>query len=359
MCRMRSPQARVALNVAANCVVTPSARDFLQQRNIELHVAKQWRLRRCAAETKTASGATGNASAQSNPRLFSTPEAEAIKKEICAVGSKLWMRQFVDGNGGNISYRIGPNEVICTPTLVSKYDLTPDDLCLVDLDGNQIAGTKPRTSEIFLHLEIYKAVPEAKAAVHCHPPHATAYAITGRVPPNLVIPEFEVFVGKVAISPYETPGTPAFAQTVLPFVKQHNTVLLGNHGIVCWADTVTHAEWYAEVLETYCWTLMLASQLGAPISYISEQKGSDLLAIKKRLGLPDIRFDTSRMKECQLSDLEVPTSIALNPTPCDGCVNKAAPSGCSGCGQKSASADLDTLVTAVTDAVMETLNAAR
>ena len=72
---------------------------------------------------------------------------------------------YVDGNGGNISYRIGPNEVLCTPTLVSKCDLTPDDLCMVDLDGNQIAGTKPRTSEIFLHLEIYKAVPEAKACV--------------------------------------------------------------------------------------------------------------------------------------------------------------------------------------------------
>ena len=148
--------------------------------------------------------------------------------------------------------------MICTPTLVSKYDLTPEDLCLVDLEGKQVAGIKPRTSEIFLHLEIYKEVPEAKSVVHCHPPHATAYAITGRVPPNLVIPEFEVFVGKVAISPYETPGTTKFAQTVLPFVRDHNTVLLANHGIVCWADTVTHAEWYAEVLETYCWTLMLA-----------------------------------------------------------------------------------------------------
>jgi L-fuculose-phosphate aldolase len=277
--------------------------------------------------------------------LFFTPEAETIKKEICAVGRKLWMRQFVDGNGGNISYRIGPNEIICTPTLVSKYDLTPEDMSMVDLEGNQIAGTKARTSEILLHLEIYKAVPEAKSCVHCHPPHATAYAITGRVPPNLVIPEFEVFIGKVAISPYETPGTAAFAQTVIPFVKEHNTVLLANHGIICWADTVTHAEWYAEVLETYCWTLMLAAQLGAPISYISEQQGADLLAIKKRLGLPDVRFDTSRMKECQLSDLEVPDSIALVPTPCDGNTGKRS------------DADLELLVKSVTDAVMGTIGA--
>lgn len=326
-------------------IITPSARDFLQRENIEMvrngHVAAAPALNGAYSTPAALNGTAKPNGTGPDPALFYTPEAEIIKKEICAVGRKLWMRQFVDGNGGNISYRIGPNEVICTPTLVSKYDLTPEDLCLVDLEGDQIAGTKPRTSEIFLHLEIYKAVPEAKSAVHCHPPHATAYAITGRVPPNLVIPEFEVFVGKVAISPYETPGTEAFARTVLPYVKQHNTVLLSNHGIVCWADTVTHAEWYAEVLETYCWTLMLATQLGAPISHISPQQGSDLLAIKKRLGLPDVRFDTSAMKECQLSELEIPGSIALSPMPCDG-------------GKGSfIEPDIDQLIKSVTDAVMK------
>ena len=347
---MRDVQDAVAAGAGrivtcASCVMTPSARDFLQQRNIE--IVSNGCTKSAVPESKASALATvapnGAVSrpGSPNPALFFTPEAEAIKKEICNVGKKLWMRQFVDGNGGNISYRIGPNEVICTPTLVSKFDLTPDDLCLVDLEGNQIAGTKPRTSEIFLHLEIYKAVPEAKAAVHCHPPHATAYAITGRVPPNLVIPEFEVFVGKVAISPYETPGTEAFARTVLPYVKQHNTVLLSNHGIVCWADTVTHAEWYAEVLETYCWTLLVATQLGAPISHISEQQGSDLLAIKRRLGLPDVRFDSSNLKECQLSELQVPGSIALNPMPCDG--GKVCP----------AEPDIERLVQSVTDAVMK------
>ena len=330
--------------VAANSIVTPSARDFLQQHGIELVMEKAAGGSQQAAQP--ASPATASGPAAVNRRLFSTPEAEAIKKEICAVGRKLWMRQFVDGNGGNISYRIGPNEVLCTPTLVSKYDLTPDDIGLTDLEGVQIAGSKARTSELLLHLEIYKAVPEAKAVVHCHPPHATAYAITGSVPPNLIIPEFEVFVGKVAVSPYETPGTKAFAETVLPYVKTHNTVLLSNHGIVCWADTVTHAEWYAEVLETYCWTLMIASQLGVPISQISQKQGDDLLAIKKKLGLPDIRFDASRMKECQLSDLEVPGSIALAPTPCDGPAGRSA---------TATDGDLESLVKSVTDAVMDAM----
>lgn len=331
------------IRVAENCVVTPSARDLLQQRGMVMDAA----VTATNAPGGPAAVEPGAGVAPANARLFSTPEAEAVKKEICGVGKKLWMRQFVDGNGGNISYRIGPNEVLCTPTLVSKYDLTPEILCLVDLEGNQIAGVRPRTSELLLHLEIYKAVPEAKAVVHCHPPHATAYAITGKVPPNMVIPEFEVFVGKVAISPYETPGTKIFAETVLPYVKQHNTVLLANHGIVCWADTVTHAEWYAEVLETYCWTLMLAAQLGAPISYISEQHGADLLAIKKKLGLPDARFDASRMKECQLSDVEANGAIALSPTPCEGA------------GSKSSDSELEALVRSVTDAVMETIGAGK
>jgi L-fuculose-phosphate aldolase len=258
------------------------------------------------------------------------------------VGHKLWQRSYVDGNGGNISYRIGPNEVICTPTLCSKGDLTPDDLCMVDLEGNQLAGKRPRTSEILLHLEIYKAVPEAKSAVHCHPPHATAYAITGRVPPSRVIPEYEVFVGKVAVSPYETPGTAKFAATVLPYVKDHNTVLLGNHGIVCWADTVTHAEWYAEVADTYCWTLMLAQQLGAPLSHIPEDKANDLLAMKKRMGLPDVRFDPAKLKECQLSDVENPTGIALVP--------------CKYPDSNGDSMDVETIVKAVTDSVMAALS---
>jgi L-fuculose-phosphate aldolase len=334
--------------VAERCVVTPSARDFLRQHDIEV-VA-----RGTARATASQNGASGSAQpavqasrGAANPRLFSTPEAEAIKLEICAVGRKLWNRQYVDGNGGNISYRIGPNEVICTPTLVSKFDLTPEDLCLVDLDGNQVAGTKKRTSEILLHLEIYKAVPEAKAAVHCHPPHATAYAITGRVPPSRVIPEFEVFVGKVAVSPYETPGTKAFAETVLPYVKQHNTVLLSNHGIICWADTVTHAEWYAEVVDTYCWTLMLASQLGVPISQISEKHTAALLDIKKSIGLPDARFDASGMQECQLSDLETNTSIALMPCSRDGVSSISSPDA----------TDIDRLVKTVTDAVMGAIGA--
>jgi L-fuculose-phosphate aldolase len=309
-------------------VLTPSAKELAALRGIALNTA---------GGSVTAGPAARSGRWQA---LLNSPEALAIKDEICAVGKKLWHRQFVDGNGGNISYRLREDAVLCTPTLCSKADLRPQDLSLVDLSGNQLAGDRPRTSEILLHLEIYKAVPEAKAVVHCHPPHATAYAITGRVPPTCIIPEFEVFVGRVALSPYETPGTQKFAETVLPYVKSHNAVLLGNHGIVCWADTVTHAEWYAEVLETYCWTLLIASQLGAPISFISPEKTADLLSIKQRLGLPDARLD---MKECQLCDLpEHPGAIAIPP---------AHPVGLDGPNPE----EVEAIIQSVTDAVMAAL----
>ena len=152
---------------------------------------------------------------------------------------------------------------------------------------SQICGDRAQTSEILLHLEIYKAVPAARAVIHCHPPYATAHALAGIVPRGNMIPEQEVLVGPVALAPYETPGTMAFARAILPFVQDHNTILLTNHGVVCWADTVTHAEWYVEVVENYCKTLVIASQLGVPAKEIPPNKIDALLAMKKRLGLPD------------------------------------------------------------------------
>ncbi len=219
-------------------------------------------------------------------------EAKAAKHEMVRVGRKLWERQYVDGNGGNLSIRLSDDYVICTPTLCSKGDLSEDDLCLIDMSGKQRVGHRPQTSETLLHLEIYRANPKARAIVHCHPPHATAYAIAGIAPPIGYVPEFEVFVGPVAVAPYETPGTTAFARSVTPFVGDHNTILLANHGIVCWADTLTHAEWYVEVVDTYCRTLSVATRLGVPLNRIPEDKLMELLKVKRRLGLPDARLRT-------------------------------------------------------------------
>jgi L-fuculose-phosphate aldolase len=217
-------------------------------------------------------------------------EAEALRAEIIAVGRKLWQRHYVDGNGGNISVRLGSKYVLCTPTMLSKGDLEPADICLSDLAGNILAGDRTRTSELLLHLEIYRFNSRARAVVHCHPPYATAFAITGSAPPVGLIPEYEIFIGPAAVARYETPGTQAFAETVLPFLQDHNTILLTNHGVVCWSDTVTHAEWLTEILDTYCQTLLIAQQIGKPLTFIPNDKLEELLAIKRRMGLPDARF---------------------------------------------------------------------
>jgi L-fuculose-phosphate aldolase len=218
-------------------------------------------------------------------------EAEALRGEIIRAGRKLWERQYVDGNGGNISCRLGSKYVLCTPTMMSKRDLEPADICLSDMEGNIVAGDRLRTSELLLHLEIYRANPRARAVVHCHPPYATAFSLAGTAPPVGLISEYEIFIGPAALAHYETPGTLAFAETVLPFVQDHNSILLANHGVVCWSDTVTHAEWLTEILESYCKTYLIAKQIGKPLTHIPEEKIQEILALKRKLGFPDARME--------------------------------------------------------------------
>src|SRR4029079_6230784 len=151
--------------------------------------------------------------------LFTNSEAKDIKDWICEIGRRLYNKGFAAANDGNISYRIGENEVLCTPTMISKGYLKCDDICKVDLTGKQLAGTKKRTSEVLLHLEIYKMDPNVKSVVHCHPPNATAFAVAGEPIPTCILPEVEVFLGPIPMTEYETPGGLAFAETIKPHVK--------------------------------------------------------------------------------------------------------------------------------------------
>lgn len=207
-----------------------------------------------------------------------------IKQEICDVGHRLYAKGFAAANDGNISVRISDNEVLCTPTLTSKGDLKPDDICKVDMNGKQIAGAKKRTSEVLLHLEIYKLDPAIKSVVHCHPPHATAFAISNQAIPTCILPEVEVFLGPIPMTTYETPGGQAFADTILPHVKKSKIAVLRNHGTVAWGESVMKAYWWTEILDAYCRILMLATQIG-PIERISTPKVEELLDLKERFGM--------------------------------------------------------------------------
>ncbi|MEK9861724.1 MAG: class II aldolase/adducin family protein [Verrucomicrobiota bacterium] len=287
--------------LAADALLTPSARDL-----IRAHQAGGSNRQSANGGKTSAMPSVSNIGANSSPQeldaFFRTPEMEALKQQICDVGQRLWQRAYVDGNGGNIAIRVADDLALCTPTLVSKGFMKPEDLCLVDLDGNQKAGEKKRTSEILMHLEIMKRQPRAKATVHCHPPHATAYAVAGVEPPTCMIPEIEVFIGKVPIAPYRTPGTPEMGKLVADLVDKHNTVLMGNHGAVSWSHlTVEDAYFKMEILEAYCRTIWVASQLGTPLKTMNPEQLKDLLNIKQNLGIPDPRFG---LKECELCDNE-------------------------------------------------------
>jgi L-fuculose-phosphate aldolase len=220
--------------------------------------------------------------------IYNSAAANDAKEEIIRVGQKLWQRHYVDGAGGNISVRLG-DYVLCTPTMLSKGDLKPEDICMTDLTGQRVAGTRARTSELLLHLSIYRNS-DARSVVHCHPPHATAFAVLGVAPPIGFLVEQEIFVGSVPVAPYETPGTEAFSKTILPFIENNNTVLLANHGVVSWSDNAMHAEWLIEIIDTYCQTMILVHQMGGAGQPIPSEKIAEILRIKSRLGYPDARL---------------------------------------------------------------------
>ncbi|MFO0916997.1 MAG: class II aldolase/adducin family protein [Planctomycetaceae bacterium] len=220
-----------------------------------------------------------------------------LKELICEIGRRVYNRGFAAANDGNISIRVGENEVICSPTMICKGFMTPDDICAVDLDGNQIAGKRKRTSEILLHLAIMKHRPDVKAVVHCHPPHATAFAVAREPIPQCILPEIEVFMGEVPIAPYETPGGQKFADTVLPFLKATNTIILSNHGTVSFGAHLEEAYWKTEILDAYCRILLLSKQLGG-VNYLNERESVELLDLKKKLGFDDPRFHVESCDLC-------------------------------------------------------------
>lgn len=277
-----------------------------------------------------------------------------IKQEICEVGRKIYAKGFAAANDGNISYRISDKEVLCTPTLVSKGFLKPDDICTVDMTGKQLAGRRKRTSEVLLHLEIYKKNPEVKSVVHCHPPYATAFSVAGEEIPTCVLPEFEVFLGPVPTTAYETPGAQGFADTITPFIHTAKVAVLKNHGTVAWAETVDRAYWWTEILDAYCRILLIAKQVGK-VERISEPKVKELLDLKERFGITD---DPRRM---QNADLCINTDFGRGfaaPAAC-GCgkndpveaavaalVGNAAPAG------RAGEVEAERLVQEITDRIM-------
>ena len=297
-------------NLPADAIITPSAKDFIFELQSNGAVSPHLAANSNSGNGSSSTTTDGKLSPPSRPPNSKSPKSEleaffnssyahSLKLQICVKGRRLWQRAYVDGNGGNMAIRVGEDIAICTPTLVSKGSLKPEDLCLVDFQGNQLCGTKKRTSEILMHLQIMQKQPQAVATCHCHPPYATGFAVAGLVPPTCMVPEYEVFVS-VGIAPYRTPGTPEMGKLVAELVDQYNTILMANHGVVSWSHNgIEEAYWRMEIVEAYCRTILVTAQLGKTPNTFTPDQLKDLLKIKQSLGYVDPRYG---MKECELCD---------------------------------------------------------
>jgi L-fuculose-phosphate aldolase len=232
--------------------------------------------------------------------FFNSPAIVKLKERMVEIGQRMWAREYTDGNGGNLTIRVGDNLVLCTPTLVSKGFMTVEQMCLVDMEGKQLAGKYKRTSECMTHLAIMKRQPTAKSCCHAHPPHGTAFAVAGVQPPTCMIPEAEVFLGQIGMAEYRTPGTPANAEVVGNAAVNHMAVLMVNHGVITWGKDIEDAYWKMENVESYCKTVWVASQLnGGNLLTITGGQAKELIDLRKSLGMDDKR---SSWKECELCD---------------------------------------------------------
>ncbi|MDF9827417.1 L-fuculose-phosphate aldolase [Ereboglobus sp. PH5-10] len=232
--------------------------------------------------------------------FFNSPAIVAIKHRMVDIGQRMWARNYTDGNGGNLTVRVGDNLVLCTPTLISKGFMKMEDICLVDMDAKQLAGARKRTSECMTHIAIMKRQPLCKSCCHAHPPHATAFAVAKVQPPTCLIPEADIFLGKIAIARYETPGSQQMADTVGEVGKDNQCVLLANHGVITWGKDIEDAYWKMENADAYCQTVWIASQLGGELgSGVGGANAREFIKIRKALGMPDNR---EGLKECELCD---------------------------------------------------------
>ena len=217
-------------------------------------------------------------------RFFKSKEITAVKEQIVEMGRRIYNRGYTDGNGGNISVRVGEDLVLCTPTLCSKGFMKVEDICLVDMNAGQLCGYRPRTSEVKVHIAMMKAT-GMNACMHCHPPHCNAFLFASMVPPSGVNPEADIFLGQIPLAPYATPGSVEVAESVAKAAKESNVVFMANHGIVCGGRDVEEAEWFAENADAYCQVLLLANAHGGKIKQLNEKFVKDILEIRKNLGL--------------------------------------------------------------------------
>jgi L-fuculose-phosphate aldolase len=184
------------------------------------------------------------------------------REEIVRYGRMLHDRGFVAAMDGNLSVRLSGDRILVTPTCVSKGAMRPADMVIVDPDGKRLAGRRNVTSELGMHLLIYQMRPDVQAIVHAHPPTATGFAAAGMALTEPLVCEVVMGLGCIPLARYGTPGTSELAQTLEPYVEQYDAILMSNHGVVAYGDTLEHSYMKMETVEHFAQIALVTHLLG-------------------------------------------------------------------------------------------------
>ena len=212
------------------------------------------------------------------------PSDSQVKELILEVGRRMYSKNFVAANDGNISAKVSDTELWATPTGVSKGFMTENMLVKMDVDGNIIEGGCRPSSEIKMHLRLYRENPEIKAVTHAHPPVSTTFAAAGVPLDRAILQESVMLLGVIPVAPYALPGSDALAQSVVPFCHDYNGLLLEHHGAVTWGKDLLQAFYRLESVE-YNAQIYMNTRLMGFDHLLSQQRIDELLALRPKWGV--------------------------------------------------------------------------
>jgi len=207
------------------------------------------------------------------------------KKSILDIGRRMYQNGFVASNDGNITCKVGENEIWATPTGVSKGFMTEGMLVKMDLDGRILEGTAKPSSEIKMHLRVYRENAEVCGVVHAHPLTATAFACAGISLEQPVLVEGILALGCVPLAHFALPGTNEVPDSVAPYCRDYNAVLLANHGALTWGASPIQAYYRMETVEYYAKIMLLCDYVIKRHADLSAGQVAKIVAIRSAMGV--------------------------------------------------------------------------
>ncbi len=206
---------------------------------------------------------------------------DGLRRALARFGKWLSRLGYMPGTSGNLSVRLDDERLLATPTGASKYLLRASDMVVIDLDGRQLSGSKKVTSEIGMHLAIYRGRPDANAVIHAHPPIATAFACSGCGLDEMLCQEAAMTLGVIPLARYATTGTDEVAASLVPLIEDHEAILMANHGAVAFGDSLFAAFCKMETVEHIAHIGLVALQIGSP-RYLNDSQLDKLMSAKAR-----------------------------------------------------------------------------